>query len=138
MGLHVQRVGHTFQKDGGIDFVFYPEASTTFPFLGAVQVKHHRSENRKTGPAHVREFAGSVRSGPFNAGLLITNTSFSADAQWVAAKHSSLVRLRGLKDLRRWFQGNFTDETEWREIPSSIELCPGIFVELNLAKRFGR
>jgi hypothetical protein len=135
MGMDAQRVGHTFRKDGGVDIIFLPKERTPFPVLGAVQVKHHLSGSRKIGPAPVREFAEVLKSGPFNAGLLVTNTSFTVDARWVAARHRSLIRLRGFPDLMRWFRGNFADEAEWREIPPSIELCPGVTVDLRTSSR---
>jgi hypothetical protein len=62
------------------------------------------------------------------AGLLVTNTSFSPDAEWYAREHAKLIRLRDFNDIKRWLFNNFTDDAEWREIPSSIEVCPGVIV----------
>ena len=61
--------------------------------------------------------------------MVVTNTSFTPDAEWFAEQQRSLIRLRGLQDLRRWIAAEFTDEAEWREMPRRIELCPGITVD---------
>jgi hypothetical protein len=130
MGLEPKRVGSTFQKDGGIDIVFWPRLSGAFPFLGAAQVKHHRSVSKHEGPRAVREFAGILAAHQFNAGILVTNTGFTADAEWFAREHARLVRLRGFDDVRRWLLGQFGDEHEWREVPKALELCPGVSIRI--------
>lgn len=130
MGLEPKRVGDTNRRDGGVDIVFWPRSAAAFPFLGAAQVKHHRDPRTKEGPSGVRDFAGVLAGHPFNAGILVTNTSFSADAQWFAHEHAQLMRLRGFRDIRRWMFGIFDDDAEWREIPTSIELCPGVILDL--------
>lgn len=129
MGMEPKRVGKVNQRDGGVDIVFWPRSHNTFPFLGAAQVKHHQSTSIQEGPSTVRDFAGVMAGHPFNAGLIVTNTSFSPDAHWFAKKRSHLIRLRELEDLRRWLVGQFGDE-EWREIPSEIELCPSVVVQI--------
>ena len=70
MGLEPKAVGAVNKKDGGVDIVFWPQSKSAFPFLGAVQVKHHRSPHITEGPATVRDFAGVIAGSPFNAGLL--------------------------------------------------------------------
>lgn len=130
MGFEPRRVGAINRKDGGVDVLFWPRLRGAFPFLGAAQVKHHQSPRAIEGPTTVREFAGTLEGHPFNAGMLVTNTSFSPDAEWFAREHAKLVRLRGFTDIRRWLLDNFSDEAEWREIPSSIELCPGMVVRI--------
>lgn len=130
MGFEPSRVGPTNRKDGGVDILFWPRLRGAFPFLGAAQVKHHRNPNNKEGPATVREFAGTIAGHPINAGLLVTNTSFSPDAAWFAREHAKLLRLRDIDDIRRWLLNNFGDEEEWREIPTSIELCPGVIIKI--------
>ena len=81
MGLRPQRVGaNTYARDGGIDIVFCGPSRCAFPFLGAVQVKHHRSPLIKTGPAPINQLAGVLGRGPFSAGIIITNTSFTPSA----------------------------------------------------------
>ncbi len=130
MGFEPRRIGAINRKDGGVDVLFWPRMRSSFPFLGAAQVKHHRNPNSKEGPATVREFSGTLAGQPFNAGLLVTNTSFSPDAEWFAREHAKLMKLRDFNDIRRWLLDNFTDEAEWREIPSSIELCPGVVIKI--------
>ena len=138
MGYSVTRVGgHSYHKDGGIDVVACPE-NDAFPFLMAVQIKHHRSPTRKTGPGPVRELRGVVKSGfPFNAGVLVTNTTFTPDAHWAASQTPMLVRLRDMKDIQRWLEGNFLDEYDWREMPEQIEVCPGVIVRIPKPKMLG-
>lgn len=126
MGLDVQIVGDVYRKDGGIDIVAYPK-SQAFPFLIGIQVKHH-STNANTGPSDVREFE-SVISAPgfrFNAGMLVTNTAFTPDAKWYAENHAAMLRLRDMNDLQRWLIEDFQNDAEWREIPQSIVLAPGV------------
>jgi hypothetical protein len=130
MGFHVKRAGASNQKDGGIDFVFLPQGPTAFPFLGAVQVKHHRSPLKFMDPKPIREFSAVLGAHPFDVGILVTNTTFTPDAQWFAKNHAPLLRLRDGQDLRRWIQCQFTDLEEWREIPTTIELCPGVVIEI--------
>jgi hypothetical protein len=127
MGLESRRVGNSNQKDGGIDILFWPRGRTAFPFIGAAQVKHHRDVRLKEGPASVREFKGVIEAHSLNAGLLVTNTTFTPDATWFAREHAKLLRLRDFADVSRWLQNSFGDE-EWREIPRTIELCPGVII----------
>lgn len=130
MGYNAKRVGQTNRKDGGVDVVFWPEKSTPISILGAVQVKHHRSPKTSTGASDIRDFAGTLSLSPFNAGLIVTNTTFTPDAQWFAKHRSRLLQLRELDDVRRWIQDDFTDDAEWRDFPRVIELCPGIRIEI--------
>ena len=130
MGFQAERVGKTFQKDGGIDLVFWPKPPFPIPFLGAAQLKHHRSAHIKTGPSVVREMAGVVHTQPFHFGLVVTNTTFTPDAEWFAAQQQALIRLRDMSHLRRWIASNFTDAVEWQDLPSVLELCPGISINL--------
>ena len=66
----------------------------------------------------------------FNAGLLVTNTSFTPDAEWVAERRALLMRLRDFEDLARWLRDEYPREAEWREIPAEIEMCPGVVIKL--------
>jgi len=102
MRLSVQLVGDVYRKDGGVDIIAYPNRGCAFPFLLAVQAKHHRS-NRKTGSPDVRDFHGLLTSrvSPFHMGMIVTNTSFTADAQWFADNNQNLLRLRDMKDISR-------------------------------------
>jgi restriction endonuclease Mrr len=101
-GYGVCRVGPTRRKDGGVDIVAWPDTGHLFPFLMAVQVKHHRSET-KTGSAKVRDFHGAITShgSPFQMGVIVTNTSFTADAKWFADNNQgswwNLVATSGIR-----------------------------------------
>jgi hypothetical protein len=130
MGLEPKRIGPINSRDGGVDIVFWPRSAPAFPFLGAAQVKHHREQRRKVGVGEVRDFAGVLAGHPFNAGILVTNTSFSPDAEWFARERAKLMRLRDLSDIRRWAASNYFADAEWREIPSSIELSRGVYVQI--------
>jgi hypothetical protein len=130
MGLEPRKTGSTNQKDGGVDIVFWPRAKGAFPFVGAAQVKHHRDPLTAECPGTVRNFAGAISGHPFTVAILVTNTSFSADAQWFADAQTRPIRLRDYRDVRRWIQNRFDDDAEWREIPSSITLCPGVVVKI--------
>jgi hypothetical protein len=131
LGLEIQLVGDINRKDGGIDIIAYPHKSNAFLFLIGVQVKHHRTE-RKTGAPDIRDLYGvlSSRNSPFHCGMIVTNTSFTADAKWFAAHNQTLLRLRDLSDLRRWLNNDYANENEWREIPRQIEVAPGIKIEI--------
>ena len=110
-------------------YSFWPSRDVSFPFLGAVQAKHHRSPNRTTGAESVRAFRGALRL-PVNIGIMITNTNFTPDAKWFAEQYPVGLRLRDTRDLQRWIKGNFTDDCDWREFPDRIELCPGMWVDI--------
>lgn len=126
MGFDLARVGtSTFQKDGGVDIIAWPRSSIV-PFFVAVQVKHTALAKHKIGPQPVRDLLGTVQMHGFNMGLLVTNTTFSPDAKWVAEQKALLLRLRDLEDLRRWLRDEFLKEYEWRNLPKEIELCPGV------------
>src|SRR6266705_4672585 len=84
----------------------------------------------KTGPAPIDQLAGVLGRGPFSAGIVITNTSFTPNAKWVASQRPALLRLRDFTDLMRWLKNNFTDEAEWKDIPEAIEVCPGLTVTI--------
>ncbi len=128
MGFEPRQVGNVYQKDGGIDILFWPREHRGFPFLGAVQAKHHQDPSRKEGPSAVRDFAGVVAGHPINIGLMVTNTSFTADAAWFARHKAPLLQLREFADIRRWLAGSFSAAEEWRDLPESIEVCPGLVV----------
>lgn len=130
LGLEAQLSGNLYAKDGGVDIVAYPRTPTV-PFLLGVQVKHHRTD-RKTGSGDIRNFHGLLgsRNSPFHMGVIVTNTAFTADAQWFAAQNQALMRLRDLSDLRRWLKEDFSNDAEWREIPRKIELAPTVSIDI--------
>ncbi|OGR09109.1 MAG: hypothetical protein A3K23_06680 [Desulfobacca sp. RBG_16_58_9] len=130
IGYGIERVGSSiFNKDGGIDILAWSQAPFV-PCLMAVQVKHTALRNRKIGSPPVRDLLGAVQTHGFNAGLLVTNTTFTADARWVAEQRPFLIQLRDFEDLRRWLRNDFLSEHEWRYLPKQIELCPGVIIKL--------
>jgi len=130
MGFEVSRIGKAFAPDGGVDIIANSKEPCAFPFLLGVQAKHHRSSQRRTGPAPVRELHAVAQKLCFNAALLVTNTTFTPDARWFAEQASALLRLSDLADLRRWILDNFIDEQNWRGIPKEIVLRPGLAVRV--------
>lgn len=128
MGFEVRRVGHTFASDGGVDIVCWPKKSD-FPYLMAVQVKHSRKPSGKVGPGPVKDLLAVMQTSPFDAGVLVTNTSFTPNAKWFARHGPRIVKLRDLEDLRRWIAGNFL-ERDLQDFPSEIELAPGVRVRI--------
>ena len=130
MGLSVKRTGTANAPDGGIDIVACPSRPVPFPFLLAVQAKHHRDPRRRTDVSAVREFRGALDYQPFNAAALITNTTFTTEAQWLAEQLPVIVRLRDIADLRRWIWDNFVAEAEWREIPARLRLGTNLTIEV--------
>lgn len=131
MGMDAERLGHSFKKDGGVDIVFWPRRPFPIPFLGAVQVKHNRSPSARIGPDAIRDMAGVLQAHPFQIGIVVTNTSFTADAKWFATHGQTIIRLRDMNDLRRWIESNFADDAEWREMPHELEVCPGVTIKLS-------
>jgi Restriction endonuclease/XPA protein C-terminus len=127
LGFEVKIVGDVNRKDGGIDIIAIPKPGKGFPFLLAVQVKHHRT-NRKTSVSEIRDLHGVVQSANsiFHMGMIVTNTAFTADARWFAENNQRLLRLRDGKDLCRWMRRDFINEAEYREIPNEITIAPGI------------
>lgn len=130
MGFDVKITGASTAKDGGIDIIAIPRVPGLASYLMAIQVKHHAG-SRKTGRPDVDRLL-AWKDSPFRIGLLVTNTSFTRDAMWAAAlnQNKAFLRLRDFDDLRRWIQGTFWAEEEWREIPNSISLAPGITIEI--------
>jgi len=135
MGWEPRRVGSIYVPDGGIDIVTFPREPAAFPFLVGVQCKHHKSWTEKVGVGEVREFDAVIRNRPLQAGLFVTNTSFTPNATWEIENHKHIIRLRDFEDLRRWIADNFVDEAEWREVPERIEYTPGKFLDLRRGLR---
>jgi hypothetical protein len=127
-GYEVTLTGSTSSRDGGIDLIAVPRGSAIAPFLLAGQVKHH-ALGAKSGRDVVDRLL-AWKNGPFAAALLVTNTSFTRDAIWAAAKDPTFLRLRDFSDLRRWIVDKFSEEQDWREIPRQIELAPGVHIDI--------
>ena len=130
MGYDVKLTGSTTARDGGIDLVAVPKQRTLGTFLLAGQVKHHRT-SLKTGREAVDRLL-AWQGGIFRLGLLVTNTSFTKDAIWVASedRNKNFLLLRDFEDLKRWLQDNFWSKEEWREVPDEIVLAPGVVVQV--------
>jgi Restriction endonuclease len=128
MKFQVMKIGNTYAKDGGIDLIAWPEASP-FPFCVAAQIKHRKSGS-PVGPSVVREFRGVIEQQPIDIGLIVTNTRFTATAEWVAKQRGRIIKLRGFSSLRNWLYDEFFDESVWKEMPDSLELAPGMRVSL--------
>jgi Restriction endonuclease len=128
MGFHVQSVGGTNTRDGGIDLIAYPKVASVCGILIAVQVKHHKG-NQKTGSAAVERLV-AWKDHHFNIGVLVTNTQFTRNAKFVAEREKVFLRLRDFEDVSQWIRGNLSRMHEWREFPKSIVLAPGIEVQL--------
>lgn len=129
MGHGVQRVGSTNTRDGGIDLIAWPERNASIPYLLAVQVKHSR-KGRTVPSRVVRDLKGVLSMTPLDFGLLVTNTTFSPDARWVARERPNIVRLRDFNDLKYWLREEFAHENLDRDLPSEISLGPGLRVTI--------
>lgn len=128
MGHEVRQVGSTYARDGGIDIIAWPRNQPFITPLIAVQVKHS-AKRKKIGPSPVKELKTAVAVGRFDAGLLVTNTSFTPTAEWWARQAPLNLRLRSFEDVRSWIAGNFLEESH-REIPATVELVPGFPIRL--------
>ena len=137
MGYNVALAGGTYHKDGGVDLIATPRHPGAGHFLLAGQVKHHRTD-QKTGRAAVDRLL-SWKNGVFSLGLLVTNTTFTADATWTAAQDNNrfFARLRDIDDLKRWLEDNFASDVEFRELPAEIELAPGVKIKIPRPGRSG-
>lgn len=62
--------------------------------------------------------------------MIVTNTSFTADAKWFANNNPTLLRLRDLEDMQRWLRNDFDNQFEWREIPDEVQLAPGVKITI--------
>ena len=128
MGFDVVLTGGLNTRDGGIDLVATPKERSLASFLLATQIKHHRT-NQPTTREHVDRLL-AWKDSIFRMGLIVTNTRFTEDAKWIAAKNTNFIRLREFGDLTRWLHDNFRDAADWSELPGSIELAPGIVVQI--------
>src|SRR5205814_8427075 len=84
MGFAVTLTGATNRKDGGVDIIGARVDPALGHFVIAAQVKHHRG-NRSTGIEAVDRML-SFKNTVFKFGLVVTNTFFTTDAKWKAAK----------------------------------------------------
>ena len=130
MGFDVALTGGVNTCDGGIDIIATPKQRNAASFLLAAQVKHHSTGQPATRADVDRLLAW--KDSVFRLGLIVTNTRFTASARWVAERNTNraFLRLREFADLKRWLYDNFSDNEDWSEIPTSIELAPGIVVQV--------
>ncbi len=129
-GFSVSRAGKTNTPDGGIDLIATHPSSGIAPVVVAVQVKHHRN-NRKTGVEAVDRMM-AWRNDIFQFGFIVTNTGFTRDAHWKAAKPNAIgfIRLRDGSDVSRWLDDHFSSLEEAREIPEQVQLTSGLIVPI--------
>jgi hypothetical protein len=135
-GYVVERVGHVYKADGGIDIVFWSKSGAEVPIQGAIQVKHHKKPSTRTGVKVVREMEGILNRhrGAFNMGLVVTNTFFTHEAQaWIQAPNAFL-RLHDGNDVLKWVRGNFVNDDEVTNLPDSISLTTKLLMELTRKK----
>jgi transcriptional regulator with XRE-family HTH domain len=130
MGYNVTLTGASNRKDGGIDLIAVPKSANVGSIVIAGQVKHHRGDQNTGRDAVDRLLAW--KDSYFGVGLLVTNTAFTHDAVWIAQqeRNARFLRLRDFTDLKRWLEGRFGEEEDWREIPDRIELAPGVVIEI--------
>ena len=130
MGYAVFRAGNINQPDGGVDMIF--KSTSGLPILGVVQVKHHSKPEIKTGVEVVHNLHGVLQfhRPQFSTGLVVTNTSFTGEAQWVAKPLELYLRLRDKHDVHRWVKGEFNTPEEERELPSNIQLTSKLTIPI--------
>jgi transcriptional regulator with XRE-family HTH domain len=130
MGYNVTLTGASNRKDGGIDLIAVPKLANVGSVVIAGQMKHHQGE-QKTGRDAVDRLL-AWKDSYFGVGLLVTNTTFTHDAVSTAQKerNARFLHLRDFTDLKRWLEGRFGEQEDWREIPDRIELAPGLVVEI--------
>jgi hypothetical protein len=137
-GYYVVRPeGGATKKDGGIDIYVCPNISTNLtPFFIGIQVRQKQYGNNIPS-SDIRDFDSAIkRSRLANIGMFVTNTSFTPDAVWIAdtiqkSEGFAQMRLRDRKDVLRWLHGNYVSHLDWREVPQSIEVAPGIKVKID-------
>lgn len=130
MGYEVFRAGKVNQPDGGVDIIF--KSTTGLPHIGVVQAKHHSRPDLNTGIEVVQRLDGVLNRHRhyFNMGMVVTNTSFTTEAEWYAKPLELYLRLRGEKDLHRWIKGEFNTPEEERELPTAIQLTSKLTIPI--------
>ena len=105
-GYEVKQCGKTNEKDGGIDIIAWKKDIVTFVI--AIQVKYKFNLHKKVTSGEVRDFLGAMHiSNLFNAGMLITNTTFSIDSKWIEELNHTKIELKDADDIQNWLEGNF-------------------------------
>lgn len=101
MGWEVELTSAT--RDGGKDILAYQKTELG-KFLCLVEAKRYR-EDRKVGVDLVRSLYGTLCDYQASSAMMVTTSSFSADAQAFQHKHQYQLALRDYVDLARWIQG---------------------------------
>jgi len=127
-GLSVVKTGKTNTPDGGIDLIASSRSSPV-PYLLAAQIKHSRT-NRLVSANVVRDFRGAISALPIDIGVIVTNTSFTPDAEWTARQLPKLIRLRNIEDLKLWLADELDAFSILRDLPSSIEVAPNLVIPI--------
>ncbi len=128
LGLVVIKTGTTFTPDGGIDLIAYPQSSSV-PYLLAAQIKHSR-KNRPVSASVVRDFRGAIAPLPIDIGMIVTNTSFTPDAEWTARQLPKIIRLRDLENLKRWLANELDESMILKDFPNVIEVAPRLVIPI--------
>jgi hypothetical protein len=130
MGYSVTVTGATNRKDGGIDIIATQRDPALGHFLVAVQVKHRRAK----GPVRndVIDRVLSLKNREFRFGVVVTNTTFTDDARWIAMQGDNrwFVRLRDFEDVKSWLEEKFSGDRDYASLPSQIEIARGVTVTL--------
>jgi hypothetical protein len=101
MGWEVELTSAT--RDGGKDILAYQKTELG-KLLCLVEAKRYR-EDRKVGVDLVRSLYGTLCDYQASSAMMVTTSSFSADAQAFQQKHQYQLALRDYVDLARWIQG---------------------------------
>jgi restriction endonuclease Mrr len=101
MGWEVELTSAT--RDGGKDILAYQKTELG-KLLCLVEAKRYR-EDRKVGVDLVRSLYGTLCDYQASSAMMVTTSSFSADAQAFQQKHQYQLALRDYFDLARWIQG---------------------------------
>jgi restriction system protein len=101
MGWEVELTKAT--RDGGKDILAYQKTELG-RLLCLVEAKRYR-EDRKIGVDLVRSLYGTLCDYQASSAMMVTTSSFSADAQAFQQKHQYQLALRDYFDLVRWIQG---------------------------------
>lgn len=117
-GYKVEKCGKTNEKDGGIDIIAWRKDIVTF--IIAVQVKFKYNINKKVTTGEVRDFVGALHiCNYFNAGMLVTNSSFSIDSEWIEKLNHIHVELKDGTEIQNWLKGNYISN---QTIDKSIQI----------------
>lgn len=98
MGWEVELTKQT--RDGGSDILAYLNTDIG-RLLCLVEAKHYR-EDRKVGVDLVRTLYGTLFDAQANSAMLVTSSSFTADAKEFQQKHKYQLTLRDYSDIVNW------------------------------------